>query len=388
MSTFQDLKDRAQNMALVEDDILAGIFVNDVYKDLVVQGQLRCGSRVVPIASTENVYTIDDDWGISDFGMLQYMLYTAAGQTEGYILDQSDMETVLQLNSTIPTGYVRKYAFQGLDNVYLWPYPQDGTRYATTNILVDTNRFETSVTGIAANSVQISNVAAGLAPFTAEVTTAVPHDYSNGDAVYIAIPTSSVNGASLTSANPYTVTVTTPTTFTISFGGILVPGATFGCASTAPENVSLFGIGVPGVPVLLLVLNNGFAAGYVSLPNGLYGEDGAWAYVPGGDTLTLYYAQEPTELSLGLDEPSFVPTQWQHLISIGAAARLTDAVGEDIALSSALQNKYDALYFAFVRWVKNRQGRGTQMMSSGYTRSIGSPPHDRSAYYSPNVSSY
>jgi len=55
VSTYSDLKDRAQNMALVEDDTLAGIFVNDVYRDLVVQGQLRCSSVQVPIAQTENM---------------------------------------------------------------------------------------------------------------------------------------------------------------------------------------------------------------------------------------------------------------------------------------------------------------------------------------------
>jgi hypothetical protein len=165
--------------------------------------------------------------------MVQYMLYKASGQNEGYILDQSDLETVLQLSNTNPTGYVRKYAFQGLDRIYLWPSPQSSS-----------------------------------------------------------------------------------------------------------------------------------------------------------DSLIIYYAQTPTALSAAGDVPSSVPTQWQHLISIGAAARLTDAVGEDIGLATALQSKYDILYASFIKWVKNRQGRGTQIMSSGYSRAIGWPPHDRSAYYSPNSRGY
>lgn len=233
MATFADLKDRAQNMALVEDDTLAGIFVNDVYTDLVVQGQLKCTSTTESLLTNQNKYNIVTDWNITDLGMVQYVLYKAIGMTEGYILDQTDLETVLQLNATLPTGYLRKYAFQGLNDLYVWPYPQ----------------------------------------------------------------------------------------------------------------------------------NN-------------------------GDTLTIYYAQTPTALSASGDVPSVVPTQWQHLISIGASARLTDAVGEDIALASALQQKYDTLYAAFVKWVRNRQGRGTQIMGSGYSRSVGWPPHDRSAYYSDAPSGY
>ena len=226
MSTYADLKDRAKNMALVEDDTLAGIFVNDVYRDLVVQAQLKCTSTTETLTQGQNLYTFSG-FGITDLGMIQYVMYRASGQTDGYILDQSDLETVLQLSSTNPTGYLRKYALQGLDNLYVWPASQQT-----------------------------------------------------------------------------------------------------------------------------------------------------------GDVLIIYYAQEPAALALANDVPSSVPTQWQHLISIGAAARLTDAVGEDITLATALQNKYDLLYASFVKWVKGRQGRGTQMMSSGYARSVAMPPHDRSAYYS------
>ena len=225
MATFADLKDRAQNMALVEDDTLAGIFVNDVYRDLVVQAQLLCTSSTESLTQGQNLYTFSG-FGITDLGMIQYIMYRAVGQTDGYILDPSDLETVLQLSSTNPTGYIRKYALQGLDNLYLWPASQQT-----------------------------------------------------------------------------------------------------------------------------------------------------------GDALIIYYAQNPAVLT-GVDEPVSVPSQWHHIISIGAASRLTDAVGEDVALASVLQNKYDAMYSAFIKWVKGRQGRGTQMMSSGYARSIAMPPHDRSAYYS------
>jgi hypothetical protein len=226
MSTFADLKARAKNMSLVEDDDLAGIFVNDVYRDLVVQAQLKCTSSTESLTQGQNLYTFSG-FGITDLGMIQYIMYRAVGQTDGYILDPSDLETVLQLSSTNPTGYIRKYALQGLDNLYLWPASQQT-----------------------------------------------------------------------------------------------------------------------------------------------------------GDALIIYYAQNPTVLTTALQEPDSVPTQWQHLISIGAASRMTDAVGEDITLASALQNKYEIMYSAFVKWVKGRQGRGTQMMSSGYARSIAMPPHDRSAYYS------
>jgi hypothetical protein len=233
MATFADLKTRAQNMALTEDDTLAGIFVNDAYRDLVVQGQLLCTNTTETLTQGQNLYTFSG-FNITDLGMIQYIIYRASGQTDGYILEPSDLETVLQLSSTNPTGYLRKYALQGLDNLYVWPASQ----------------------------------------------------------------------------------------------------------ST-------------------------------------------------GDALIIYYAKNPLTLVntvvdplIEESSPSSVPSQWQHMISVGAASRLCDAVGEDVTLAQALQNRYEIMYSAFVKWVNGRQGRATRMMSSGYARSMGMPPHDRSAYYS------
>lgn len=229
--TLASLRQRVQNMALTDDstNTLADTFINDVYTDMVVQGQLKCTVTTENLTAGTNLYTFTGSFGITDLGMVQYIMYKGNGQTQGYILEPSDLETVLQLNSTNPTGYVRKYAFQGLDNLYLWPAPQ----------------------------------------------------------------------------------------------------------ST-------------------------------------------------GDTLQIYYAQTPTVLSAAGDVPSAVPSQWQHLIALGAAARMVDAVGEDVTLGTALEAKYEAAYKQFVKWVKGRQGRGTQKMPSGYARSTSWPPHDRSAYYSEN----
>jgi hypothetical protein len=238
MATFADLKTRAQNMALTEDDTLAGIFVNDMYRDLVVQAQLLCTNSVESLTQGQNLYTFSG-FNINDLGMIQYIIYRAAGQTDGYILEPSDLETVLQLSSTNPTGYLRKYALQGLNNLYVWPASQQT-----------------------------------------------------------------------------------------------------------------------------------------------------------GDSLIIYYAKNPLTLvdtvvdpTIEESSPSSVPTQWQHMISVGAASRLCDAVGEDVALAQALQSRYEIMYSAFVKWVKGRQGRGTRMMPSGYARSTGMPQHDRSAYYS-SVDSY
>jgi hypothetical protein len=238
MATFADLKTRAQNMALTEDDTLAGIFVNDAYRDLVVQAQLLCTNSVESLTQGQNLYTLSG-FGITNLGMIQYIIYRAAGQTDGYILEPSDLESVLQLSSTNPTGYIRKYALQGLDNLYVWPASQQT-----------------------------------------------------------------------------------------------------------------------------------------------------------GDSLIIYYAQNPlllvdTVVDPLVEEssPSSVPSQWQHMISVAAAARLSDAVGEDVTLSQALQNRYEIMYSMFTKWVNGRQGRGTRMMPSGYARSTGMPQHDRSAYYS-SVDSY
>lgn len=386
MTTFLDLKDRAQNMSLVEDDTLAGIFVNDVYRDLVVQGQLRCTNITVPISSTANMYTISDDFGIDDFGMLQYFVYRAAGQTQGYILDQTDIETALQLNSTIPTGYVRKYAFQGLDNVYLWPYPQNGTRFAGTNLYIHDNTARFDITGIGSNAVEIVLVT-NVGPNLYAIDTSGPHGFASGDNVYIGIAHNDP-GHQMTAAAPYTITVTAPNQFEITYTGPTSTGATAGAAGTTVYEGSLWGLGEPGFGVALLVLPSGVAYSYTDHAHNHNVTNDFWFYLNGSDVLIAYYAQTPPELVADLDEPTFVPTQWQHLISIGASARMTDAVGEDINLATNLQNKYEALYSTFVKWVRNRQGRGTQIMASGYSRAVGWPPHDRSAYYSSDSYGY
>ena len=117
MSTFAELKDRAQNMALTEDATTAGAMVNDVYRDIVVQAQLKCTTVDRALTFSDNLYTISDEFGLTDLGQVQYIMYTPNGENQGYVLEPSDLETVLQLSSTSPTGYVRKYAFQGLDNL-------------------------------------------------------------------------------------------------------------------------------------------------------------------------------------------------------------------------------------------------------------------------------
>ena len=227
MATFLQLYTRAKNMAVTSDSTEAKAFVNDVYRDLVVDSQSLCTNVSPTLTTGVNTYTFSTSFSIADLGMVQYLLYKAVGESQGYVLEPASLEEVLQLSATNPTGYVRKYALQGLDRVYLWPSP------ATT-----------------------------------------------------------------------------------------------------------------------------------------------------GDVLQIFYAQTPVVLTADGDLPSSIPSQWHHLISLGAAARLSDAIGEDVQLGMALQAKYDVAYLKYVAWVKNRQGRGTQRMPSGYVRSVGFPLHDRSAYYS------
>jgi hypothetical protein len=227
LANFTELKQRVMNMALSEDDALAGDLVNDVYRDLVIQSQSLCNSSIEALTMGQQSYTINGDFGLADLGAIQHLLYKAQGQTQGYVLELSSFEEVLQLNSTNPTGYVVKYALQGLNRLWLWPAPQSS-----------------------------------------------------------------------------------------------------------------------------------------------------------GDTLTVYYVENPLALLLGNDVPSAIPEQWHHLISVGAAARMVDAVGEDLNLSNMLQAKYEALYGRFTGWSNIRRGRGTQKMGQGYVRGVGFPTHDRSAYYS------
>lgn len=227
MTDFEDLKETAMNMALTEEDSLAGMYVNQVYTDLVVQSQALCTSATKSLVQGQQSYSITSNWAFTDLGQIQHLLYKAAGQTQGYVLEPASLEEVLQLSATNPTGYVRKYALQGLDRVWVWPAPQSS-----------------------------------------------------------------------------------------------------------------------------------------------------------GDVMIVYYAQNPTPLALPGDVPTAIPSQWHHMIALGAAARLVDGVGEDLNLAAGLQAKYDVMFNAFVAWTLKRRGRGTQKMGHGYVRGVGFPTHDRSAYYS------
>lgn len=102
-----------------------------------------------------------------------------------------------------------------------------------------------------------------------------------------------------------------------------------------------------------------------------------------GDILKVYYAQTPTTLSLSGDIPSDIPSQWHWLITIGAAARLADAVGEDQNLSNSLDAKFQNGMIAFQKFMTRRSGRTARRIQAGYLRNPRRPFHDNSTYYSP-----
>jgi hypothetical protein len=227
MATFAQLKTRAQNLALNDDDTEAGLHVNDTLDDIVVSAQLRVTQVSVPLVVNQSVYDISSDWSISDFGALQYLEYLGLGSTYSYILEPSSADELLALNATNPIGATRKYAFLGLDTIRLWPVPQQT-----------------------------------------------------------------------------------------------------------------------------------------------------------GDTLKVYYARTSTDLVNSTDVPADIPSQWHWLISIGAAARLADAVGEDQNLSNALDAKFQAGMNRFQTWLTRRQGRTAKTIQTGYLRNPRRPFHDNSTYYS------
>lgn len=227
MATFAQLKTRAQNLALADDDTEAGLAVNDALTDIVVSCQLKVGTATGTLTSGQSVYTMSGDFNITDFGALQYMEYLALGSTQSYILEPISADEIIALNATNPIGATRQYAFLGLDTIRTWPEPQ------TT-----------------------------------------------------------------------------------------------------------------------------------------------------GDTMTIYYAKNPTALSASGDVPSDIPSQWQWLISIGAGARLADAVGEDQNLSLALDAKFQAGMDKFQKFLTRRGGRTARRIQSGYLRTPRRPFHDNSTYYS------
>lgn len=227
MATFAQLKTRAKNLALNDDDTEAGLHVNDALDEIVVGAQLKVTQVSKTLTQGQSVYDISSDWSISDFGALQYLEYLALGSTYSYILEPIAADELLALNATNPIGATRQYAFLGLDTIRLWPTPQ------TT-----------------------------------------------------------------------------------------------------------------------------------------------------GDTLKIYYAQNPADLVSSTDVPVDVPSQWHWLIAIAAAARLADAVGEDQNLSNALDVKFQAGMDRFQKWLGRRQGRTAKRIQTGYLRNPRRPFHDPSTYYS------
>lgn len=227
MATFAQLKTRAQNLALNDNDEEAGYHVNDAIDDIVVSAQLKVTMVSKPLVASQSVYDISSDWSITDFGALQYLEYLGLGSTYSYILEPSSADELLALNATNPIGATRKYAFLGLDTLRLWPVPQQT-----------------------------------------------------------------------------------------------------------------------------------------------------------GDTLNIYYAQSSVDLVNAGDVPADIPSQWHWLITIGAAARLADAVGEDQNLSNALDIKFQAGMDRFQKWLTRRQGRTAKTIQTGYLRNPRRPFHDNSTYYS------
>lgn len=227
MTTFAQLKARAENLALASDDTEAGLCVNDALTDIVVTSQLKITVANASLTGGLSVYDLSTDLGITDFGALQYLEYLALGATQSYILEPIAADEILALTATNPIGAARQYAFLGLDTIRLWPVPQ-----AT------------------------------------------------------------------------------------------------------------------------------------------------------GDILKVYYAQTPTELTTAGQSPTDIPSQWHWLITIGAAARLADAVGEDQNLSMALDAKFQAGMIAFQKFMTRRSGRTARRIQAGYLRNPRRPFHDNSTYYS------
>ena len=124
MATFAQLKTRAQNLALADDDTEAGLAVNDALADIVVSTQLKVGTATGTLTAGGNVFDLSADFSITDFGMLQYMEYLALGSTQSYILEPISADEIIALNATNPIGATRQYAFLGLDTIRLWPAAQ------------------------------------------------------------------------------------------------------------------------------------------------------------------------------------------------------------------------------------------------------------------------
>ena len=87
-----------------------------------------------------------------------------------------------------------------------------------------------------------------------------------------------------------------------------------------------------------------------------------------GDTITVWSAEPPAQLTIDLETPLSLPSQWHYLISLGAATRLIQAVGEDDNLASAYEQKYDIGVAKLKQWIGRRQGNVTQRMNVGYGR--------------------
>ena len=352
MATFAQLKQRAQNLALNDDDTEAGYCVNDALTDIVVSAQLKVTQVSKPLAAGQSVYDISSDWSISDFGALQYLEYLGLGSTYSYILEQSSPDELLALNATNPIGATRKYAFLGLDTIRLWPVPQQGVRLSVSGpgcVTISGGAILILANGVlSGDAVAVTNIASGPAGFY-DITTSSNHGFSNGQNVYFVLYSSS-NGQALDGQTFAVETTASPDVFRIAYSGAVVTGAANGAVGS-PQTYYTDGIGSYAGTYTYVVYSTGSMLANAAAGNASYE---SCTLSSGNDTLKIYYARTSTDLVSDTDVPTDIPAQWHWLITIGAAARLADAVGEDQNLSNALDAKFVAGMDRFQKWLTRR----------------------------------
>lgn len=94
-----------------------------------------------------------------------------------------------------------------------------------------------------------------------------------------------------------------------------------------------------------------------------------------GDVVSVYGVASPTALVADGDVPTDVHSHYHHLISVGAAARMIQAVGEDETLASVLEQKYDAGIAKYRSYLNKRRSNVPPIIPVGYINKQRQPPH-------------
>ena len=125
IAQFSDIYNRVLRYSDTSDSVTAKALVNDIYRDIVRETEIKAAKVSKSLTAGTVFYTISVTFAISDLLSIKYIEYSASGSTDSYPVVPTSLEEILALrNQSTPSGVVRLYAMRDYDTLELYPAPQ------------------------------------------------------------------------------------------------------------------------------------------------------------------------------------------------------------------------------------------------------------------------